>query len=188
MKSDAVRKTRRSGFTLLELILVITILGILVTIVVTSIAGVVRTARKKRANVLCKLVQEGLATYYAQNDRWPGSVGDAIENGTFHPGDNYVTLSASQTREMIKILVEESKKGNPLMDITGLFVSRDNGNGGSTKHGLDFLDAIHGTKRSSRKMKLAEMHFGYPEASHGYFRAFKIIYNVPSDHMEVTTQ
>ena len=182
MRIDAAGKTRRRGFTLLELMLVMTILGILVTIIVTSIAGVVRSARIKRANVLCKLVQEGLATYYAQNDRWPGPVGESIENGTFHPGDNYVTLSASQTREMIRILVQETKRGNPLMDITGLYVSR----GG--KHGMDFLDAIHGTRKSSRKMKLAEMHFGYPEPAHGHFRAFKIIYNVPSDHMEVTTQ
>jgi len=182
MNSDSGVKTRRRGFTLLELMLVITILGILVTIVVTSIAGLIRTSRIKRANVLCKLVQEGLATYYAQNDRWPGSVGEAIENGTFHPGDNYVTLSASQARDMIKVLVEETKKGNPLMDITGLYVSRGD------KHGMNFLDAIHGTRKSSKKMKLAEMHFGYPEASHGHFRAFKIIYNVPSDHMEVTTQ
>ena len=182
MKIDSVGKARRRGFTLLELMLVITILGILATIVVTSIAGLMRTSRIKRANVLCKLVQEGLATYYAQNDRWPGSVGEAIENGTFHPGDNYVTLSASQARDMIKVLVEETKKGNPLMDITGLYVSR----GG--KHGMNFLDAIHGTRKSSKKMKLAEMHFGYPEASHGHFRPFKIIYNVPSDHMEVTTQ
>jgi prepilin-type N-terminal cleavage/methylation domain-containing protein len=181
IRESSFSSTRR-GFTLLELMLVITIIGILLTIVVTSIGGVIRSARVKRAEVLCKLVQEGLAAYYAQNDRWPGSVGDSIENGTFHPGDNSVTLSASQTREMIKVLVEESKKGNPLMDITGLFVSRGD------SHGMDFLDAIHGTRKSSRKMKLAEMHFGYPNASNGRFRAFKIIYNVPSDHMEVTTQ
>ena len=188
MQTDMKRNHGTGGFTLLELMLVITILGILVTVITSSIGGAVKAARSKKAAILCKIVQEGLAAYYAQNDRWPGSVGEAIENGTFHPGDNYVTLSASQTREMIKVLVDEAKKGNPLMDITGLFVSRDTGDGNCTKWGLDFMDAVRGTRKSSKKMKTSEMHFGYPESSHGYFRHFKIVYNVPSDHMEVMTQ
>ena len=188
MGNSATVRGRRWGFTLFELMLVLTIIGILVTLVTSSIRGATRAARIRRADALCRLLQEGLATYYAQNDKWPGSVGDKIEAGTFHPGASRVVLSSSQTREMVKVLVEETKKGNPLLDITGLFVARDNGHGGPSKHGLDFMDAIRGTRKSRRKMRVSEMYFGYPEPAHGHFRRFKIIYNVPSDHMEVKTQ
>ena len=181
-------RRRRFGFTLFELMLVLTIIGILVTLVSSSIRGATRAARIRRANALCKLLQEGLATYYAQYDKWPGDVGDKIERGTYGTGDNRVVLKEGEARDMVRVLVAETKKGNPLLDITGMFVSRDNGNGGYHKHGINFMDAIRGTRRSPRKMKVSEMHFGYPDPAHGHFRPFKIIYSVPSDHMEVKTQ
>jgi prepilin-type N-terminal cleavage/methylation domain-containing protein len=182
MKRTEPRHSAKRGFTLLELMLVVAILGILMTVAFTSIAGVVKRGRQRRAESLCKIVETGLATYYAQFDQWPGSVGKNIEDGTFHPGSLNVTLSAGQAREMIKALVDEAKKGNPLMDITGLFVSRDQ------KHGLDFLDAIHGTRKSSRKMKSSEMWFGYPDPGSGRFRHFRIVYNVATDYMHVGMQ
>ena len=188
MTNRTTRRGGRFGFTLFELLLVLTIIGILATLVSSSIKGAIRASRIRRADALCRLVQEGLATYYAQNDRWPGKVGEQIEAGTYHPGKSAVRLSESEARDMIKALVEETKKGNPLLDITGMFVSRDNGGGGYSRHGLNFMDAIRGTKRNRKKMKVAQMHFGYPEPAHGHFRPFKIIYNVASDHMEVKTQ
>ena len=187
MTNRTTRRGGRFGFTLFELLLVLTIIGILATLVSSSIKGAIRASRIRRADALCRLVQEGLATYYAQNDKWPGKVGEQIENGTFYPGKSSVRLSESEARDMIRVLVSETKKGNPLLDITGMFVSRDTG-GGYAKHGLNFMDAIRGTKRNRKKMKVAQMHFGYPEPAHGHFRPFKIIYNVASDHMEVKTQ
>ena len=84
--------------------------------------------------------------------------------------------------------METIRNNNPLMDISGLFVSRDQGEPGGRGHGLDFMDAVRGTKRSKKKMQVGEMYFGYPETDHGYFRRFKIVYSVPTDSMEVSTQ
>ena len=89
---------------------------------------------------------------------------------------------------MIKALVDEAKNGNPLMDISGLFVSRSPGENGQKGYGLDFMDAIHGTRKSQRKMSTGEMYFGYPEPDHGYFRRFKIVYSLPTDEMKVNRQ
>lgn len=190
---------KRSGFTILELAVVMAVIAILLGIVTTAAAGAIRQGRIRKAESLCTLVQAGIATYYAQKDRWPGSVGDRIasdslgnrsnDEGSYNQSDpNRYVLTGSEVREMIKALVDEAKRGNPLMDISGLFVSRDPGESGGRGLGLDFMEAIHGTRKSSRKMSTSEMHFGYPEVNHGYFRRFKIVYSIPTDQMKVSQQ
>ncbi len=189
----------KRGFTIIELLVVITILGILLGIVTTAASSAIRQARGHKANALCASLQQGLATYYAQKDRWPGPVGDRLAaGGTLSRSNNegvdnqsdpdrYV-LSGSEVRQTVKVLIDEAKKGNPLMDISGLYVSRDTGEPGRKGYGLDFADAIHGTQHSRKKMTTSEMYFGYPESSKGYFRRFKIVYVVPADEMKVGKQ
>lgn len=189
----------KKGFTIIELAVVIGIIGILLGIVTTAAAGAVRQGRIRKAESLCTVVQSGLATYYAQKDRWPGTVGDRIasdslgsrsndeSNNNYSDANKYV-LNGSEVRDMIKALVDEAKKGNPLMDISALYVSRDSGESGRKGMGMDFMEAIHGTRKSSKKMSTSEMYFGYPEANHGYFRRFKIVYSIPTDEMKVSQQ
>ncbi|MGN1075254.1 MAG: type II secretion system protein [Eubacteriales bacterium] len=190
---------KKRGFTIIELLVVVVILGILLGIMTTAAASAVKQAREHKANVLCACVQQGLATYYAQKDRWPGSVGDRIANGSLgsksnEEGANSQTdpnkyiLDGTEVRNMIKALIDETKKGNPLMDISGLYVSRDSGEPGRRGFGLDFTDAIHGTQHSRKKMSTSEMYFGYPERERGYFRRFKITYAIPVDEMKVGKQ
>lgn len=188
----------KRAFTIIELAVVISIIGILLGIVTTAAAGAVRQGRVRKAESLCNMVQAGLATYYAQKDRWPGSIGDRIANDSLGTSSEYedgrrttedeYVLSGSEVRDMIRAIVLEAKNGNPVMDISGLFVSRDAGEKGGKGMGLDFMDAIHGTRKSSRKMSSSEMNFGYPEAEHGYFRRFKIVYSIPTDEMKVSQQ
>ena len=101
-------------------------------------------------------------------------------------------LSGTEVRSCVKALVDETKNGNPVMDISGLFVSRSQGekNGHSVRkaYGMDFMSAIHGTRSSKKKMKTSEMYFGYPDPSTGYFLRFKIVYSIPTDTFSVTQQ
>ena len=53
---------------------------------------------------------------------------------------------------------------------------------------MDFRDAVRGTKKSPRKMSVAEMYFGYPDPSTGYFLRFKMVYSIPTDQFSVTKQ
>ena len=189
----------KKGFTIVELMMVIGIIGILLGIVTTAAASSVKQARTRKAETCCHVVEQGLAAYYAQKGRWPGSIGGRIQGGNFSArrneegndnftdSDKYV-LDASEIDDMIKDLVKMSCEGNPCMDISGLFVSRSQGEKGSTSVGMDFMDAIRGTRQSKKKMKVSEMHFGYPESSHGYFRRFKVVYSIPSDEMKVSQQ
>ena len=179
---------------------VLAIIGILLGLVVTAVSGSMKASRRHKANAVCKVVQQGIETYRAQKDKWPGSVGDKIDSGnvlsrTNSEGEEYTSdnnkyvLSSGEVRDMIKTIVNESvNNNNPLMDISGLFVSRSSGESGSKGYGMDFWEAVRGTKESPKKMSLGEMYFGYPEESRGYFRRFKIVYSVPTDSMEVMKQ
>ncbi len=188
----------KKAFTIVELMMVVCIIGILLGIVTTAASSSIKQARDHKANTCCKIVEQGFATYYAQKGKWPGSIGSKIESGSFSTRDNeeglqgrsntdrYV-LEAGEIDSMIRDLIAETKKNNPMMDISGLYVSRGTGEAGSRAHGLDFMDAVRGTKQSKKKMTVSEMHFGYPD-SNGWFRRFKVVYSIPTDEMKVSRQ
>ena len=84
-----------------------------------------------------------------------------------------------------------------MMDISGLFVSKDEGRWGQKCYGLDFMQAatIKGMSEAKSRLRtaatggsrltVANMHFGYPDPETGYFRHFKIVYSIPADSFSV---
>jgi len=195
--------------------MVIGVITILMGIVTTAASQSIRASRSRRAESLCTLVQAGMNAYYARYDEWPGSVGSKIANGTIgtrsndegdggtNDNDKY-ELTGAEVRSCVKALVDETKNGSPVMDISGLFVSRSDGelNSGGTGgkkgesssvrkkkvYGMDFMSAIHGTRYSKKKMTTSEMYFGYPDPETGYFLRFKMVYSIPTDTFAVTKQ
>lgn len=204
----------KKGFTIVELLMTLGIIAVLMGIVTTAASESIRSSRSQKADAVCKLVQAGMAAYYAQYDEWPGSVGSKIAAGSLGtrsnnegPGGNTdpdkFVLTGAEVRECVKALVDETKKGNPVMDISGLFVSRSNGelSGGESSgnkgasgsgtgrgYGMDFMLAIRGTKQSQKKMKTSEMYFGYPDPDTGKFLRFKMVYSIPTDQFSVMKQ
>lgn len=182
----------RRGFTIVELMMVVGIIAVLMGIITTAASSSIRSSRSRKADVLCSVVQTALATYYEQKGEWPVSisVGGSQQDGSGSNNDpDSVVLNAAQVRQCVKALVDEAKKNNPMMDVSGLFVSRSPGERNSgAAYGLDFMQAIRGTKQSQKKMKTAEMYFGYPETEHGWFRRFRMVYSVPGDSISVTKQ
>lgn len=182
----------KRGFTIVELMMVIGIIGVLMGIVTTAASSSMKMSRTRRADALCALVQSGLATYYAQNERWPvGNPPSGLQvkdsNGQTDP--NLIELTASDVQKCVYELVKAAKDGNPMMDISGLFVSKSQGERNSgAAYGLDFMSAIHGTKKQQKKMNVGSMYFGYPEEKHGWFRRFKMVYSIPADSITVSKQ
>lgn len=189
----------RRGFTIVELLMVIGVIGILMGIVTTAAMGSLKSSRSQKASALCQIVEQGLATYYAQFDKWPEPMGSKIANGSIgtrsnnegynnQSDDNMYILDNGEVQQMIRNIVEISAKGNPMLDISGLFVSRDQGESNGHGYGTDLFDAVRGTKRNPERMTLAQMNFGYPDPETGYFRRFKIVYSIPTDEMKVYKQ
>lgn len=188
----------KKGFTIVEMLMVVGIIAVLLGLVTTAASQSVQASREKRAVALCSLVQTGLATYYAQKAKWPEPLGGKVRSGSLSQSndegvnestdsDKYV-LTSAEVRSMVKALVDETKSGNPLMDISGLFVSRDAGEAGGKGYGLDFMSAVRGTKNSRRKMSTSEMYYGYPDVKTGKFRRFKMVYSISSDQLRVSQQ
>ena len=193
----------KRGFTIVELMMVAGVIVVLMGIVTTAASQSIRASRSRRAEALCSLVLAGFNAYYAQYDKWPGSIGERIASGSIgtqgnregedgtSDNDKYV-LSGSEVRDCVKALVDETKKGTPVMDVSGLYVSRFDGemSGDRVKKaaGMDFMSAIHGTRTSQRKMTTSEMYYGYPDTATGYFLRFKIVYSIPTDTFTVSKQ
>ena len=194
----------KRGFTIVELMMVIAIIAVLMGIVTTAASESIKASRDRKADVLCTLVQTGLATYYEQKGEWPVSIsasGNQEEGQGNSRNPDSIVLTAAQVRQCVKALVDETKKNNPMMDISGLFVSRQDGelSGGTdprnaanaqvkAAYGLDFMQAIRGTKRTKKRMKVSEMYFGYPDPETGHFLRFKMVYSIPTDTITVSKQ
>lgn len=179
---------KRRGFTIVELLLVIGIITVLMGLVTTAASESMRSARDRRAEALFRLVQSGLAAYYAQNDEWPidfkGKTGNH-RTGANDVDANQYDLSANDVQTCMRKLVEQAKNGNPLIDVSGLWVSEGDGDSKRSRYpGMDFMSAIHGTRKSQKKLKLNRMNFGYP-ASDGSFERFGMGYSIAADQLSV---
>lgn len=77
-------KRKQSGFTIVELLIVIVVIGILAALVVTTFSGIQRKARNTERETDIKAVHGQLEAYYAQNNSYPAlaQVQDATWRGT----------------------------------------------------------------------------------------------------------
>ena len=73
---------KKNGFTLLEILVVIVVIGILATLVAGSATFAVRSAREKRVKISCAVLQTAIYRYRTEYNEWPGD-----GSGTFS-GDN----------------------------------------------------------------------------------------------------
>lgn len=183
-------RAKRRGFTIVELLMVVGIIAVLLGIVTTAASESMRGARNRRADAVIALVQAGLAAYYAQNDEWPisfsGKEGNHKLDDQGTVDKNQYDLTATEVRNCVKEVVEAAKRGTPLVDVSGLWVSRSDGETSGKKGiGMDFMSAVRGTRKSTQKMKLAEMYFGYPRESDGAFERFGMGYSIPTDQLVV---
>ncbi|NLA84161.1 MAG: prepilin-type N-terminal cleavage/methylation domain-containing protein [Clostridiales bacterium] len=65
------KKLNKKGFTLIELIVVIAILGILAAIIIPRFTGFQNKARETQALVVAKQVATAVDSFYAENSAWP---------------------------------------------------------------------------------------------------------------------
>ena len=77
-------KRKQSGFTIVELLIVIVVIGILAALVVTTFSGIQRKARNTERETDIKAIHGQLEAYFAQNNSYPAmaEVNDASWRGS----------------------------------------------------------------------------------------------------------
>lgn len=64
-------KSKQKGFTIVELLIVIVVIGILVALVITTFSGIQRRARDTERQTDIKAIHSQVEAYYAQNGHYP---------------------------------------------------------------------------------------------------------------------
>jgi general secretion pathway protein G len=90
---DAEQAPKRDkGFTLVELLIVIVILGVLSTVTVFAVSGITDRGRESRCDADLRTMQVAVEAYYAENEVWPTTAqltsdGYLREASTLHETD-----------------------------------------------------------------------------------------------------
>ncbi|HEX3568157.1 MAG TPA: type II secretion system protein [Candidatus Saccharimonadales bacterium] len=87
-----VLRKNQSGFTLVELLIVIVVIGILATLVITTYSGIQSKARDTKRQTDINAIQGQLEAYYAQNGNYPTN--DNMESSVWIGGDGTSTNPA----------------------------------------------------------------------------------------------
>jgi len=72
------KKSKQSGFTLLELLVVIGIIGLLASIIVVNLTGARRRARDTKRIADIRQLQTAAEDYYDKNGKYPNKIGDLV--------------------------------------------------------------------------------------------------------------
>jgi type II secretion system protein G len=78
------RKLNQKGFTIVELLIVIVVIGILAALVITTFTGIQQKARNTERNTDVKALHGQVEAYYAQNGKYPtlANLNDSTWRGT----------------------------------------------------------------------------------------------------------
>jgi len=69
------------GFTLIELIVVIAVLGVLATLIIPRVVGVKSEAETKAMEANEKIIKNALERYYLEHKTYPNDLGELVEGG-----------------------------------------------------------------------------------------------------------
>ena len=170
-----------------------------------AVTGSAKNGRKRRAEAMCSMFEQAIATYYQQEGKWPSQI--ESQAGSMGNKSKY-TFSATETDEILRELVKGSSGRNAdryVIDASALFVADVNRLGNSRNgcfdnhsdrastsfcgdqrciNGVDFSMASN--PKSKNHINIDNMAFGYAGTTSGKFCRFWITYNSQTDTVTVS--
>lgn len=98
---SSLKKVTQKGFTIVELLIVIVVIGILAALVITTYSGIQQRARDTERQTDLKALQGHLETYYTDNGSYPASdeLGSTSATNLTFIGDNMKGLKREALRD-----------------------------------------------------------------------------------------
>ena len=111
----------KRGFTLVELLVVVAILGILGTIAIQNVTGHIAKTRVTAAEAGVRALQEACTTYYIQHKKLPANLEQLVEGddpildggegALYDPWDNKYDMEVKGKKVVIKSAGEDGEMG-----------------------------------------------------------------------------
>ena len=108
--------TKSKGFTLIELLVVVAIIGILATVIISSLSSARERARDAKRLSDVKTIQTALEIYYLDNGRYPNSSG--LANGIPN-SDPHNATSSNDSWGKFETRMGITLPRDPLNDVVG---------------------------------------------------------------------
>ena len=105
---SSLQKTAQKGFTIVELLIVIVVIGILAALVITTYNGIQQKGRNTERTTDLKALQGQLEAYYASNGRYPSNT-DLGAGGSL--GASNVTFIQANMKGLDKEALRDPKGG-----------------------------------------------------------------------------
>ena len=119
---NVVAHTMRAGFTLMELMIAVAIVGILSTVAVQSLTGNIAKANEAAAKQGVNALKEACTTYYINHKKMPTSLDQLVEGddpildngdtGLYDPWGNKYEMEVKGKKIVIKSAGEDGIMGN----------------------------------------------------------------------------
>lgn len=107
---SSLKKVTQKGFTIVELLIVIVVIGILAALVITTYNGIQQKGRNTERQTDLKAIQGQLEAYYAQNGRYPTSGAQASATlGLGATSDDNVTFITNQMKGLDREALRDPK-------------------------------------------------------------------------------
>lgn len=120
-KESKFIEAARRGFTLVELLVVVAILGILGTIAIQNVTGHIAKTRITAAEAGVRAIQEACTTYYIQHKKLPTSLDQLVEGddpvleggegALYDPWDNKYEMESKGKKIVVKSAGEDGEMG-----------------------------------------------------------------------------
>ena len=114
------RGTKNGGFTIVELLIVIVIIGILAALIIVAYNGIQQRSKDTAIQVDIKNFQNKMAQFNADYDRYPlpadlsSSLGIRLNKNLYLAGNNnnwYYCVTSDQSRYVVGVAVDSSRNG-----------------------------------------------------------------------------
>jgi prepilin-type N-terminal cleavage/methylation domain-containing protein len=174
MKTSAKKITRR-GFTIVELLVVISIMAIIATLATGAVLKSVRQSRIRRVQMMEKSLESAIMSYRALTGKWPCNFGSP-DNAGARDRDSpefaeKKTFEGRENATVFRKILEEVKNGRALLDTSSLLTN---------------VSGRRMTVREALDRGSTDIPIGYADPNNQQrFLYFKVVYNFQTDMVTV---